>query len=181
MSWKRIWMRPSCRHRGRLSMELTCWRMAMACYIEDSLPDDFRPGDGQFSQFLSRRHGSTVIDLDSYLSWISRNPHLTPENELENGANSFLAKEIMAIATGNNVGFVRETETYFLQHGVNFFNQKVTVLLIGGTIYHACLDEKPGYQQDLALIASGALYNPAEEFLLRPGGPVLLDASYLVS
>ncbi|HLB46429.1 MAG TPA: glutamate mutase L [Anaerolineales bacterium] len=153
----------------------------MARYLADRLPDDFRPGDGQFSQFLSRRHGSTVIDLDSYLSWISRNPHLTPENELENGANSFLAKEIMAIATGNNVGFVRETETYFLQHGVNFFNQKVTVLLIGGTIYHACLDEKPGYQQDLALIASGALYNPAEEFLLRPGGPVLLDASYLVS
>jgi hypothetical protein len=31
------------------------------------------------------------------------------------------------------------------------------------------------------LIASGAIYNPDEEFLLRPTGPVLLDAKYLVS
>jgi len=53
--------------------------------------------------------------------------------------------------------------------------------LIGGTIYHACNEKKPGYQQDLALIASGALYNPEEEYLLRPTGKVLLDASYLVS
>ena len=31
------------------------------------------------------------------------------------------------------------------------------------------------------MIASGVLYNPEEEYLLRPNGPVLLDASYLVS
>jgi uncharacterized protein (TIGR01319 family) len=153
----------------------------LAQYLADRLPHDFRPGGGQFTQFLSLRNGSIHIDLDSYLSWISQNPHKTPENMLENAANSFLAKEIMAIATGKHVGFVKETETYFLQHGVNFFNQDVTVLLIGGTIYHACRDRKPGYQEDLALIAKGALYNSGEEYLLRPNGPVLLDASYLVS
>jgi hypothetical protein len=63
----------------------------------------------------------------------------------------------------------------------NFFNQDVTVLLIGGTIYQACRDRKPGYLDDLALMASGALYNHQEEYVLRPEGPVLLDASYLVS
>jgi hypothetical protein len=127
------------------------------------------------------RNGSPVIDLDSYLSWISDNPHKTPENTLENAANSFLAKEIMAVATGTHVGNVKETETYFLQHGVNYFNQDVTVVLIGGAIYQACRDRKPGYLEDLALIASGVLYNPAEYNLLRPNGKVLLDASYLVS
>ncbi len=153
----------------------------MAQYLSSYLPQDFRPGDGQFTKFLSQRNGSVQIDLGNYLSWISQNPHKTPVNMLENAANSFLAKEIMAIATGKHVGFVKETETYFLQHGVNFFNNGVTVLLIGGTIYHACIEKKPGYQQDLAMIASGALFNAQEEYLLRPGGKVLLDASYLVS
>jgi uncharacterized protein (TIGR01319 family) len=153
----------------------------MAKYLAERLPHDLHPGKGQFTQFLSQQNGSVQIDLDSYLSWISHNPHKTPENMLENAANAYLAKEIMAIATGKHVGFVKETETYFLQHGVNFFNQDVTLLLIGGTIYHACHDQKPGYQEDLALIANGALYNPEEEDLLRTCGPVLLDASYLVS
>jgi len=154
---------------------------SMASYLATRLPEDFRPGDGPFTQFVLARNGASEIDLDSYLSWISSHPLKTPENTLENAANSFLAKEIMAAATGKHAGFVKETETYFLQHGVNFFNQEVTVLLIGGTIYQACRDQKPGYQDDLALIASGALYNSQEEYLLRPHGPVLLDASYLVS
>lgn len=153
----------------------------MAQYLAYRLPEDFHPGHGQFTQFLTSRNGSVHIDLDSYLSWISQNPHKIPENKLENAANSYLAKEIMAIATGKHVGYVKETETYFLQHGVNFFNQDVTVLLIGGTIYHACRDQKPGFQEDLSLIASGVLYNQKEEYLLRPSAPVLLDASYLVS
>ncbi len=85
------------------------------------------------------------------------------------------------ITTGKHAGNVDETETYFLQHGVNFFNNGVTLLLIGGTIYNACLNQKPGFLEDLALIASGALYNTEEEYILRPDGPVLLDASYLVS
>jgi hypothetical protein len=153
----------------------------MGSYLSSRFPEEFRPGDGQFTQFLTLRNGSPVIDLDGYLTWISQNPHKTPENTLENAANSFLAKEIMAIATGTHVGSVKETETYFLQHGVNYFNQDVTVILIGGTIYHACRDKKPGYKEDLALIASGVLYNPKEEYLLRPNGKVLLDASYLVS
>lgn len=153
----------------------------MAKYLSSYLPQDFRPGEGQFTQFLSQRNGSVQIDLGSYLSWISQNPHKTPVNMLENAANSFLAKEIMAIATGTHVGYVKETETYFLQHGVNFLNNGVTLLLIGGTIYHACVEKAPGYQQDLAMIASGALFNAQEEYLLRPAGKVLLDASYLVS
>jgi len=158
-------------------------RMAadMASYLSNYLSQDFRPGDGQFTRFLHLANGTTQIDLDSYLSWISKNPHKIPANMLENAANSFLAKEIMAIATGKHVGFVKETETYFLQHGVNFFNNEVTLLLIGGTIYHACNNKKPGYQQDLAMIASGAVYNAEEEYLLRPNGKVVLDASYLIS
>src|SRR3990172_6311278 len=101
--------------------------------------------------------GAMKIDLDGYLSWISSHPHKTPENMLENAANAFLAKEIMAAATGKHVGYVKETETYFLQHGGSFFNQDVTMLLIGGSIYQACRDRGPGYQDDLALIASRAL------------------------
>ena len=153
----------------------------MTDYLAKRLPDQFYPGSGQFTQFLSNSKDKPQVDLGNYLSWISSHPHKTPANGLENAANSFLAKEIMAAATGKHVGYVKETETYFLQHGVNFFNQNVTVLLIGGTIYQACRDQKPGYQEDLALIAHGALYSPAEESLLRPKGPVLLDASYLVS
>ena len=153
----------------------------MARYLAMRLPDDFRPGDGQFTQFVSAHNGSMEIDLDRYLSWISSHPHQTPENTLENAANSYLAKEIIGVATGKHAGYVKETETYFLQHGVNFFNQDVTVLLIGGSIYQACRDQKPGYLEDLSLIAGGARYNPVEEDKLRPNGPVLLDASYLVS
>lgn len=153
----------------------------MAFYLSNRLPDDFRPGNGKFTQFLTLQSGSVQIDLNSYLSWISQNPHQTPDNKLENAANSFLAKEIMVITTGKHAGNVDETETYFLQHGVNFFNNGVTLLLIGGTIYNACINQKPGFLEDLALIASGALYNTEEEYILRPDGPVLLDASYLVS
>jgi hypothetical protein len=39
----------------------------------------------------------------------------------------------------------------------------------------------PGLLSELRLIADGALYNPRESSTLRPNGPVLLDASYLVS
>jgi len=155
--------------------------IAMSGYLSRFFKNEFQPGKGQFTQFLYKNNGAVEINLDMYLSWISKNPHIMPTNELENAANSFLAKEIMSIATGKNVGYVKETETYFLQHGVNYFNNDVTVLLIGGTIYHACNDKKPGYQQDLAMIASGVLYDAEQEYLLRPNGKVLLDASYLVS
>jgi hypothetical protein len=87
----------------------------------------------------------------------------------------------MAVATGKHAGRVDETETYFLQYGVNFFNQPVTVLLIGGTIYHKCQEREPGFQEDLALIARGVLHNSEEPYHLRPVGSVLLDAQYLVS
>jgi hypothetical protein len=115
------------------------------------------------------------------LSWVSQNPHHTPQTGIENAAASFLAKEIMATATGKHVGRVDETETYFLQYGVNYLDQPVTLLLIGGTIYHKCRDQEPGYQEDLATIASGAIYNSNQMESLRPHGKILLDARYLVS
>jgi hypothetical protein len=68
-----------------------------------------------------------------------------------------------------------------LQHGVNYLNQAVTVVVIGGTVYHKCQERAPGYLDDLALIAKGVLYSPDEPHTLRPNGRILLDAQYLVS
>jgi uncharacterized protein (TIGR01319 family) len=153
----------------------------LGAYLAKRYPKDYAPGQDQFRRFIQGRDGAAEIDLDGYLSWVSQNPHQTPKTLLEDSANAFLAKEVMAVATGKHVGRVDETETYFLQYGVNYFNQPVTVLLIGGTIYHKCRDHQPGYQEDLSVIADGVLYNPAESHFLRPTGKVLLDAKYLVS
>jgi hypothetical protein len=153
-------------------------------YLTERYPEQFSPDKEGLRSFIfssNGRSGPMHLDLDSYLSWVSSNPHLVPQTRLENTANSYLAKEIMAAATEKHTGFVQETETYFLQHGVNFFNQEVKVILIGGKIYHACQERKTGYLEDLALIASGVVYNPDQSHVLRPRGPVLLDASYLVS
>jgi uncharacterized protein (TIGR01319 family) len=152
----------------------------MSRYLAVRFPSDFGPGDDQFRRFVRSYDGTYQVDLDNYLSWLTQNPHRVPETVLENAARSFLAKEIMAVATGKHVGRVDETETYFLQYGVNYFNQPVTVLLIGGTIYHKCRDREPGFKEDLALIASGVLYDPEKSHILRPTGPMLLDAKYLV-
>jgi hypothetical protein len=86
----------------------------------------------------------------------------------------------MAATTGRNLGHVKETDTYFLQYGVNFLNQSCTTLLIGGTIYHKC-KEGDGFGRDLRLIAAGTQYNEDESRILRPRGQVLLDAGYMVS
>ena len=138
------------------------------------------PSD-QFSQFVSRAGWELHVDLDGYLSWVSAHPLDMPRTDLENAARSFLAREIIAIATKHNLGYVEETETYFMQYGVNFFNQPVTTILIGGTIYHKMKSGDPNLKRDLGLIAEGALYNPQQPGILRPNGQVLLDASYLVS
>ena len=101
----------------------------------------------------------------------------------------------MAATTGRNLGRVKETDTYFLQYGVNFLNQACTTLLIGGTIYHKCKDRveshlsTPGdrpqlrndFERDLWLIAAGTQYDERESWILRPRGPILLDAAYMVS
>jgi hypothetical protein len=102
---------------------------------------------------------------------------------VENAARSFLAREIMAATTGRNLGYVRETDTYFLQYGVNFLNQPCTTLLIGGTIYHKCQAVADGgdFGRDLRLIAAGTQYNEDESWFLRPRGDILLDAAYMVS
>jgi hypothetical protein len=94
---------------------------------------------------------------------------------------SFLAKEIMAVATGRNVGYVTETDTYFLQYGVNFYTNECTLLLIGGPIYHKCREGFDYNWEDLRLIARGALFSEKEYTILRPHGKVLLDGSYLIS
>ena len=106
-----------------------------------------------------------------------------PLSDEENAVRSFLAKEIMAATTGRNLGYVKETDTYFLQYGVNFLNQSCTTLLIGGTIYHKCQAAADGgdFGRDLELIAAGTQYNEHESWILRPRGPILLDAAYMIS
>jgi len=151
-------------------------------FLARRFPNDFVPRrEDQFGQFLFSRNGRVQVDLDRYLAWIAEHPHTVPKTALENTARSWLAREILATATRKHVGYVEETETYFLQYGVNFLNQPVTVLIIGGTVYHKCQERAPGYLDDLALIAQGVLYNPDEPHILRPNGAVLLDAQYLVS
>jgi uncharacterized protein (TIGR01319 family) len=141
---------------------------------------DFRPGDDQFGAFVQRLDGRLDLDLDRYLSWMSAHPHTLPSRDEEDAVRSFLAKEIMAATTGRNLGYVKETDTYFLQYGVNFLNQPCTTLLIGGAIYHKCKDGD-NFGRDLRLIAAGTQYNEAESWILRPRGRVLLDARYMVS
>jgi hypothetical protein len=158
-------------------------RMSQALdqYLAQRFPTEYTTEEDQFRQFVQRANGKGQLDLENYLAWLSENPHTLPTTSLEDTARSFLAKEIMAAATSKHAGWVNETETYFLQHGVNFFNQPVTLLLIGGTIYHKCRDQQAGYLEDLSLIANGVLFNDDESHILRPTGPVLLDAQYLVS
>ncbi len=154
-------------------------RARLSDYLAQRFPN-YRPGADQLGQFTYWDE-RLEVNLDRYLSWISANPHNNAVGQVENAARSYLAREIMAVATAKHVGRVEETDTYFLQYGVNFFNQPTTVLLIGGTIYHKCRDKDAGYMEDLELIASGVLYNPEEPHVLRPSGKVLLDASYLIS
>lgn len=156
-------------------------RRELSAFLAQRFQEVFAPGNNQFGQFLLSRNQHTEVDLDRYLTWIASNPHVVPNTALENAARSWLAREILATATRKHVGYVDETETYFLQHGVNFLNQPVTVLIIGGTVYHKCQEQAPGYLDDLALIAQGVIYNPDEPHVLRPNGRVLLDAQYLVS
>jgi uncharacterized protein (TIGR01319 family) len=140
----------------------------------------FRPGNDEFGGFARRTNGRLDFDLDRYLGWLSAHPHALPASEEENAVRSFLAREIMAATTRRNLGHVKETDTYFLQYGVNFLNQPCTTLLIGGTIYHKCKDDGD-FGRDLRLIAAGTQYNEGESWVLRPQGQVLLDARYMVS
>ncbi len=150
-------------------------------FLTEKFPTVELDPDDQFTPFVSQTSWGLVVDLDGYLSWVSAHPLDMPQTRLENAARSFLAREIMAIATKNNLGHVEETETYFMQYGVNFFNQPVTTLLIGGTIYHKMKSGDPDLIEDLGLIAEGARFDPRQSGILRPNGQVLLDASYLVS
>jgi uncharacterized protein (TIGR01319 family) len=154
----------------------------LEAFLLDEYPG-FRPADDQFSTFVERLDGRLDLDLDRYLSWLSANPHALPTSDEENAARSLLAREIMAATTGRNLGYVKETDTYFLQYGVNFTNQDCTTLLIGGTIYHKCQAAADGgdFGRDLRLIAAGTQHNADESWILRPRGQILLDAAYMVS
>jgi len=55
------------------------------------------------------------------------------------------------------------------------------LLLIGGTIYHKCKEDKDYLWENLKTIAKGALFNPKEYTILRSNGKALLDASYILS
>ncbi len=153
--------------------------------IEDELDEfiskiakDFPEGQEQLSEFIKNNNH---FDLEKYLRWISDHPHRLPQGHFETSVNSFLAREIMRIATENNLGYVNETETYFMQYGVNLYSMDCTAIFIGGTIYHKCKENDPSHIKDLSLIATGALYNNEEPNILRPKGRVLMDADYLIS
>jgi uncharacterized protein (TIGR01319 family) len=141
----------------------------------------YQPGASVFDRFAAPREGKIEIALADLLLFIHDNPHLMPDTPEWNTVFAFLAREIMAVATKNNVGYVQETDTYFMQYGVNFLSRGCTVLLIGGTIYHKCKEGLEYHGEDLKLIASGAVYDEEEMHVLRPHGEVLLDADYLVS
>jgi uncharacterized protein (TIGR01319 family) len=147
----------------------------------NALFPDFIPQNDHFAKFCIRKNGKWEIALGPYVQWIHANPHHLPATRIENGVRSFLAKEIMAVATGRNVGYVTETDTYFLQYGVNFYTNECTLLLIGGPIYHKCREGFDYNWEDLRLIARGALFSEKEYTILRPHGKVLLDGSYLIS
>ncbi len=86
----------------------------------------------------------------------------------------------MRIATKNNVGYVRETDVYCLQYGVNFFSQPTNVLLVGGTIYGKARDGSEEQLEDLALIAKGTLFSEDEYTVLRANGEILTDVNYVL-
>lgn len=149
-------------------------------YFNKRYPD-YQPKGDPFDQFAVEENGMWKILLEKMLLWINANPHVLPVTSEWNTVFAFLAREIMKVATSNNVGYVQETDTYFMQYGVNFFSHKTNLLLIGGTIYHKCMEGLEYHGQDLELIASGALYNEQDSSVLRPNGQVYLDAHYLVS
>jgi hypothetical protein len=141
----------------------------------------YEPGDDAFSSFVTGAKGARHLMLQDFLMWIHNNPHQMPTTEVWTSVYSWLAREILRAATANNAGYVKETDTYFLQYGVNLYTDYCTTLLIGGTIYHKCRENTASHANDLKLIAGGALYDPEEPGILRPNGQVLLDANYLVS
>jgi uncharacterized protein (TIGR01319 family) len=149
-------------------------------YFNKRYPDFKKQGD-PFDQFAIKENGQWDFKLEEMLKWINANPHVMPVTEEWNTVFAFLAREIMKIATSNNVGYVEETDTYFMQYGVNFFTHDTNLLLIGGTIYHKCIEGLEYHGKDLELIASGALHNQCEGDILRPSGQVYMDAQYLVS
>ncbi|MEW5784960.1 MAG: glutamate mutase L [Bacillota bacterium] len=158
---------------GSLNRELNA-------YLNRRYPD-FSPAGDPFDRFAVQKEGRWEIKLEEMLHWIHANPHVMPTTAAWNSVFAFMAREIMSVATRNNVGYVDETDTYFMQYGVNFFTRDCNLLLIGGTIYHKCIEGLEYHGRDLELIATGALYREDESRTLRPNGKVFLDAHYLVS
>ena len=149
--------------------------------FNQNFPDCCISANDPFSQFLIKQDTQWQTNLDDYLQWIHSNPHRLPLTREESWVRAFLTKEVMRVTTLNNVGYVRETDVYFLQYGVNFLDQNTSLLLIGGAIYGRVRDNKPWQFEDLRLIASGALFNAEEYTNMRPNGKLFLDAHYIVS
>lgn len=149
-------------------------------YMNRRYPE-YSPNGEALKAFYHRDGRGWGLDVGAYLAWISEHPQDLPDSVVENSLRSFLAREILVAATKNNVGWVEEKDAYFFQHGINFYSEDCTTLLIGGTIYHKCRDGLKKHREDLKMIAGGALFNPEEPFVLRPNGRVLLDAGYVVS
>ncbi|MCP3677659.1 MAG: hypothetical protein GY721_08775, partial [Deltaproteobacteria bacterium] len=134
--------------------------------FHQSFPDCHIPEGDPFNRFLIERDGRShdvprtlevrgtyEIDLDNYLTWIHDNPHHLPAAREEDWVRAFLASEVMRATTKNNVGYVKETDVYFLQYGVNFLAQETNVLLIGGAIYGRAREGKPEHFEDLRMIS----------------------------
>lgn len=149
-------------------------------FFNEKFPN-FQAAADAFSNFVKKIDGRFHIELGELLRWIHNNPHVLPTTTEWSTVYAWFARQIMRIATGNNTGYVKETETYFLQYGVNLFTEPCTTLLIGGTIYHKCKAGTIECFNDLELVAEGAIYNEREPHILRPNGRVLMDASYLIS
>ncbi len=134
-----------------------------------------------FVRFVKKNAEGYEIDLGSYIKWVHENPHELPKSREENWVRAFMTNEVMRITTKNNVGYVRETDVYFLQYGVNFFSQSTDILMVGGTIYGKAREGTKEQLEELELIAKGVLFNKDEYTVLRPNGQVLLDAHYVLS
>jgi hypothetical protein len=54
-------------------------------YLAARFPQEFGSGNDQFRHFVRSRNGSSQVDLDDYLSWITQNPHEMPTTTLRPG------------------------------------------------------------------------------------------------
>lgn len=128
LAYRRVEGKYGLRYNAENLLELEKFRSGqmeeeLAVFFRKKFPD-YKPGSDHFGRFFKKTNDSQVLALEPYLQWIHQNPHHLPETLEESAVRSYLAREIMAVATRNNIGFVKEADTYFLQYGVNFYTKK---------------------------------------------------------